>query len=412
MENNKNRIKSKIKTVGEIIKTLFSSGIISNKKNSFYKLSKNEYCLKTLKLRLKISDEQFECTSDISKFRVWDWDVKKNKICYFSQSTKTLELKRVDAIYQSEFWNQIVHPEDLEKYYAKIKFHFENKTSYFENYHRIILPAGEYKWILSKGVAVERCKDKNALRVIGMHIDISAQKEKELELLNKIEVYRKQKQRLLHFSHIVAHNLNTHIGNIKLLLDFNDLKEHKSNIETLKNLRTVSDDLTDTLTNLCQIVNIQNNQTIDIKPLEVNTCLNKVLSLISGYNYEHKATIVNNIPSKTIVNFNPAYLESVLLNFCTNAIRYAHPDRFPVIRFDFFMEDEKKVITITDNGLGIDLDKYGDLLFGMYNTFHKHKDAQGIGLYMTKIQIEAMKGKVSVRSKVGEGTTFKILFTD
>ncbi|WP_348811122.1 ATP-binding protein [Flavobacterium maritimum] len=67
---------------------------------------------------------------------------------------------------------------------------------------------------------------------------------------------------------------------------------------------------------------------------------------------------------------------------------------------------------MANNGLGIDLDKHGEMLFGLYKTSHKHKDVQGIRLYITKNQIEAMKGKVAVSSKVGEGTTFKVIFND
>ncbi|MEP6930762.1 MAG: ATP-binding protein, partial [Flavobacterium sp.] len=63
-------------------------------------------------------------------------------------------------------------------------------------------------------------------------------------------------------------------------------------------------------------------------------------------------------------------------------------------------------------GLGIDLAVYGDLLFGMYKTFHKHEEARGIGLYITRNQIEAMKGSVFVESEVGAGTSFKIVFND
>lgn len=136
------------------------------------------------------------------------------------------------------------------------------------------------------------------------------------------------------------------------------------------------------------------------------------MTIISSYVENHNATIINTISDDAVVNFNPAYLESVLLNFTTNAIKYAHPERSPIIEFGFAIENGSKVLTISDNGLGIDLDRHGELLFGLYKTFHKRQDAQGIGLYITKNQIEAMKGKVVVSSKVGEGTTFKIVFND
>ena len=77
-----------------------------------------------------------------------------------------------------------------------------------------------------------------------------------------------------------------------------------------------------------------------------------------------------------------------------------------------FTENGKKVLTISDNGLGIDLEKYKDSLFGMYKTFHKHPDSRGIGLFITKNQVEAMGGKIEVESKVGEGTAFKIYFNE
>ena len=67
-------------------------------------------------------------------------------------------------------------------------------------------------------------------------------------------------------------------------------------------------------------------------------------------------------------------------------------------------------LTISDNGQGIDLNKHGDKLFGMYNVFHKHKDARGLGLFIAKNQIEAIGGKVNVESIVGEGTKFIIQF--
>lgn len=65
---------------------------------------------------------------------------------------------------------------------------------------------------------------------------------------------------------------------------------------------------------------------------------------------------------------------------------------------------------VSDNGLGIDLVKYGDKLFGMHKTFHDNPNAKGIGLFITKNQIEALGGKISVKSETNKGSTFTVVF--
>ena len=111
-----------------------------------------------------------------------------------------------------------------------------------------------------------------------------------------------------------------------------------------------------------------------------------------------------------MIKYNPAYLESIILNFLSNAVKYSHPQRTPVISFDLFHENNKPVLSITDNGIGIDLKRNGDKLFGMYKTFHGNPDARGIGLFITKNQIEFMGGHVEAESELNVGSTFKIFF--
>ncbi len=79
-----------------------------------------------------------------------------------------------------------------------------------------------------------------------------------------------------------------------------------------------------------------------------------------------------------------------------------------IVTLDCYKEDHFTVLQVKDNGLGIDLKKYGDKLFGMYKTFHGNKDARGIGLFICKNQIETMGGKIEVESELDIGTTFKI----
>lgn len=381
---------------------------------SFYGHVSDITDLKDKEEKLRISEERFQFALEASTAGIWDWNMVTNSVFYSSLSLKILELDSADIFDEPERWDKIVHPDDLPKYYSDIQEHFDNKIPYYENYHRVMTSSGNYKWILDRGKVIDRDENGKPLRVIGTHTDVSLHKEKELELLKTMKLYSDQNSRLLNFSHIVSHNLNTQAGNIKSILDFIDADVDKVNInEMLVHLRTVSNDLNETISNLTQIVKTQSNINIAVMPLRLKEYIDKTVTTIKGYDKQTNVTIVNNVPEYLTINFNPAYLESVLLNFATNAIKYRHPDRDPIITFDFAIEpDGHKSLKITDNGLGIDLAVYGDLLFGMYKTFHKHQEARGIGLYITRNQIEAMKGTISVESEVGVGTSFKIVFND
>ena len=94
----------------------------------------------------------------------------------------------------------------------------------------------------------------------------------------------------------------------------------------------------------------------------------------------------------------------------TNAIKYRSNDRKLEVTIDNEIKGEFNILKIKDNGLGIDLDKFGDSLFKLYKTFHYNKDATGVGLFITKNHVESMGGKIEVESQVDKGTTFKIFF--
>ncbi|HRA73749.1 MAG TPA: ATP-binding protein, partial [Flavobacterium sp.] len=92
----------------------------------------------------------------------------------------------------------------------------------------------------------------------------------------------------------------------------------------------------------------------------------------------------------------------------SNAIRYKNPERKLIITINLYKENDKDVVEFTDNGIGIDLKRNGDKIFGMYKTFSNNSDARGIGLFITKNQIDAMGGSITVDSELNVGSTFKI----
>jgi signal transduction histidine kinase len=101
-------------------------------------------------------------------------------------------------------------------------------------------------------------------------------------------------------------------------------------------------------------------------------------------------------------------MESILQNLLTNALKYSHPDRQPHIICHTMKERNHIYLIFEDNGIGIDLERYGDKVFGMYKTFHQNPDAKGIGLFITRNQIEALGGTIKIESTVNIGTKFTI----
>ncbi|WP_350287800.1 PAS domain S-box protein [uncultured Croceitalea sp.] len=253
----------------------------------------------------------------------------------------------------------------------------------------------------------------NSQGVIGLSLDISEMIQKEDQLRDLINVTAIQNKKLINFAHIVSHNLRSHTANFSMLLDFliNE-KEENEKQRILGMLSHASDNLMDTLENLNEVVDISTNVNLEKKPLNLNEHLTKVQQNLAGFLHKNNAKITNTITDDFMVQAVPAYMESIILNLMTNAVKYKHPERDPKISFSAKREDNVTIFSIQDNGLGIDLEKYGEKLFGMYKTFHNNPDARGIGLYIAKNQIEAMSGKITVKSDVNTGSTFSVYFND
>ncbi|WP_299156800.1 PAS domain S-box protein [uncultured Christiangramia sp.] len=243
-----------------------------------------------------------------------------------------------------------------------------------------------------------------------MAIDITNLKIVEEELSSVMTITQEQNARLKNFAHIVSHNLRSHSSNIGMLLDLamTDYPELKKN-EIFSHLKNASGNLSETIEHLNEVTLI--NTAVEEKLGAVNLCksVENITHSITAIAARQNVDIYNNIAEDIFVLGVPAYIDSILLNFMTNAVKYSSSERDAFIKLSANVLGDGFVrIDIEDNGLGIDLKKHGRKLFGMYKTFHKHKDSRGIGLFITKNQIEALQGKVQVQSAPGQGTTFSI----
>lgn len=267
---------------------------------------------------------------------------------------------------------------------------------------------GELRWYFVKYSPVIPNKEK-ATGILMSLDDITDRKKNEVERNKSFELVSEQNKRLLDFSYIVSHNLRSHTSNIKAILDLISMSETNEERELLiGRLHSVSNALDETLSNLNEVVSIHTDLKTFTEPLNLRAYIEQATFVLSTAIANKKAIILNKVHGDAKVVFNPAYLESILLNFISNAVRYSHPDRDPVVHISYSVDNNMGVLKIEDNGAGIDLKKYGTKLFGMYKTFHGNRDARGVGLFITKNHIEAMGGRVEVESTLGIGTTFLV----
>jgi len=251
--------------------------------------------------------------------------------------------------------------------------------------------------------------NKEPYQYIVVMRDITLRKLRTQELHNTIDLLSSQNKRLLNFSYIVSHNLRSHTSNMQNLISYiEETDDEAEKLEMINHLKNVTNALDETLYNLNEVVSIQTGSKMKIETIPLKAFINHILKVFESKITNAKAQIEIEINENTSVNYNKSYLESITHNLLLNSIKYKHPDRNPIIKIASKNEGVFTILSFSDNGLGIDLNKHKDKLFGMYKTFHNNTDSRGLGLFMSKNQIEAMGGKIEVFSEVGRGTTFEI----
>lgn len=357
--------------------------------------------------------ERYDIVAKATNDAIWDLDLSNFKL-FWGEGFNTLFGEGLDSrVVNLDLWAKFIHPDERDAVYSSLMKVINSKTGQrWEEEYRFMRSDGSYANVLDRGFVI-RDKKGNAIRMIGAMQDITILKGHIEQLQNLLEITNEQNSKLQNFAHIVSHNIRSHSVNINGLVEMiNETGDIPERIKYFNMLKTSTGKLNDTIENLSKIITIQNDITKERCKLDLKEEVDKTCDVINAQISKTRTTIVNMVPEKTIINVIPSYLDSILLNLISNAIKYKSEERNAVIRMYTEHVDSYTVLCISDNGLGIDMKKNGDKVFGMYKTFHNNKDARGFGLYITKNQIEAMNGKIELESELGRGSTFKIYFNE
>lgn len=250
-------------------------------------------------------------------------------------------------------------------------------------------------------------------QVIGFGIDITERKHLEEKQSVLVKQLSAQNTQLLDFCNIVSHNLRGPLINMSMLVEFieesNDLDEIKL---LISKLNPVIESLNTTFNELVESIQVRQNLEIESEDIVLKDSLKRALDGLEMEIDKSKAEVIIDLDEAPIVNFPPKYLSSIFHNLISNALKYRSPDRQLVIRIKATRTENSVLLMVKDNGLGLDLEKHKDNVFKIGKVFHKHPNAKGLGLYMTKAQIDAMDGKIWLESAPDQGATFYIVFAN
>ncbi len=293
--------------------------------------------------------------------------------------------------------------EKLSNAIQKYKECFIETISYKKN--------GSEYWVNFSMIPVTN-KDGEYTHWISIQRDVTKEKEQQSEREQLIRELTQNNKDLKQFSYITSHNFRAPLSNLTGLLNLLDdvPVENEELQEILNGFRRSTQLLNETIDDLVKVVIIKDNPSILKESVSIIEIFENVFFQLSNQINLHKPNLKIEIDPELCITINKAYMESIILNLVSNALKYRSPEKTPKITIKAFDKDNFVNLVIKDNGIGIDLEKNHDKIFGLYQRFHDHPDSKGLGLYLVKSQIEAMGGSIEVESQVNKGTQFTLTF--
>lgn len=246
---------------------------------------------------------------------------------------------------------------------------------------------------------------------LSVAVDVSELDKAKGSLEVLAERLQRKNAQLLNFAHVASHNLRAPVHNLAALMHLHHQSEDSGEQAFfLEKVDSVIQRLKDTLNDLLESLRIQEDPEVSEKALVLNEVFAQVADQFSAQVVRGEAILSADFSAAPVISFYRPYLESILSNLISNALKYRSPDRLPVVKvYTEELPDQTVALVVADNGLGIDLERHGNKLFGLNNTFHMHPEARGVGLFIVKAQAEALGAGLLVNSQPGVGSRFSLV---
>lgn len=219
---------------------------------------------------------------------------------------------------------------------------------------------------------------------------------------------------LQQYSYIVSHNLRAPIANLlglSRLFNSKNLSDER-NIKVIRNIESSAGNIDSILKDLNKILAIKQDINKEKEDVSLDEIIYQVLKSLEREFIEVRPRIDLDLKITKLSTIR-SYITSIFTNLISNAIKYRVSERDCVIVIRTYLSAKNLCIEFEDNGMGMDMEKFGEQIFGLYKRFHRHVEGSGMGLHLVKSQVDALGGKIEVESELNKGTKFTIeLYND
>ncbi len=255
-------------------------------------------------------------------------------------------------------------------------------------------------------------EEGNIETIMSIIRDITDLRKAELQREEMANDLIKRNNELEQFTYIVSHNLGSPVASLIGLADVlaeYDMDEAERK-EIIKGISSSATRLDGVIRDLNDILHLKSGLSENREMVSFSTLITEIEQSMPEYFSSHKFVIETDFPVQEHYT-QKNYLSSIFSNLITNSIKYRQPDVPAIIKIKSELRDQKLILTFKDNGLGFDLTKTGNDVFGLYKRFHFHVEGKGLGLFIVKTQVEMLGGRISLSSEVNKGSEFTIEFT-
>ena len=250
----------------------------------------------------------------------------------------------------------------------------------------------------------------HVIGVLSSGDDVTEKKFREKALKETVIKLEKSNEQLEGFAYMATHDLRAPVANLMALLNLYNKEnpEDEENKFIFQKFEESVKILNNTLGDLIDIVAVNKNKFDEKNDINIEETLKDVMESVKEDINKSGIAVNFDFSKCNEVSYPASQFRSILINMLTNAIKYRSPDKKAQVEITSSIENGFVRLDFADNGLGIDLKKYGSKLFQMNKRFHVGTEGKGIGLFIIKSQVEAMGGKVGIISEPGIGTTFSV----